>query len=242
MDGLTNASHGSRSGALVPALAVLLGMSGCAPGATAPGGPATGRPLNVLFIAVDDLRVELGTYGDTIVQSPNIDALARRGLRFDRAYTQQALCNPSRASLLTGLRPDTLGVTDLPTHFRQTHPDVVTLPQLFKENGYHARGIGKIFHNWRQDDFQGDPASWSVPAVMHYATHGSDTPQVEGDLPPDLAGVPSTECRDVPDEAYFDGRIAAAAVQALRELKDEPFFLGVGFWKPHLPFNAPKKY
>ena len=199
------------------------------------------RP-NVLFIAVDDMRVELGCYGNAPVKSPNIDRLAQRGLLFERAYCQQALCNPSRASLLTGLRPDTLQVTDLPTHFRQHHPEVVTLPQLFKNNGYHARNVGKIFHNWRQDDYKGDPDSWSVPAVMHYASHGMDKAQVDGDLPPDTAGVARAENRDVPDEAYFDGRVANLAVEALQELKDEPFFLAVGFWKPHLPFNPPKKY
>ena len=203
--------------------------------------PEERRP-NVLFIAVDDLRVELGCYGDTIVRSPHIDRLASRGTLFTRAYCQQAVCNPSRASLLTGLRPDTIGVHDLPTHFRLAHPDVVTLPQLFKNNGYHAVNIGKIFHNWRQDDFKGDPVSWSEPAVMHYNSHGADRPKVGGKLPPDLSGVPRTEMRDVPDEAYFDGRIAAKAVEALRRLKDRRFFLAVGFWKPHAPFNAPKKY
>ncbi len=204
---------------------------------------ADSRP-NVLFIAVDDLRVELGCYGDTIVKSPHIDRLARQGTLFTRAYCQQAVCNPSRASLLTGLRPETLGIWDLPTHFRQRRPDIVTLPQHFKQNGYHTQNIGKIFHNWRQDDFKGDAVSWSVPAVMHYATHGSDTAVVEGRVPPDQSGVPRTEMRDVPDEAYFDGRIAAKSVAALRELSQhkQPFFLAVGFWKPHSPFNAPKRY
>lgn len=199
------------------------------------------RP-NVLFIAVDDLRVELGCYGDSIVKSPHIDGLAARGLLFERAYCQQAVCNPSRASLLTGLTPQTLAIFDLPTHFRQRFPDIVTLPQLFKQNGYHARGIGKIFHNWRQDDYKGDAASWSVPAVMHYASHAMDKAQVDGRLPPDESDVPKCEIRDVPDHAYFDGRIADLAVEALRELKDQPFFLAVGFWKPHAHFNAPKKY
>ncbi|REK06003.1 MAG: DUF4976 domain-containing protein [Planctomycetota bacterium] len=207
----------------------------------------TGRLLgadrpNVLFIAVDDLRVELGCYGNTLAKSPNIDRLAHRGTLFERAYCQQAVCNPSRASLLTGLRPDTIGVWDLPTHFRENRPDVVTLPQLFKNNGYHAQCIGKVFHNWRQDHYRGDPASWSVPSVMHYNNHGSDTAQVEGTVPPDTSDVPKTEIRDVPDEAYFDGRIANLAVEALNELKDQTFFLAVGFWKPHSPFNAPKRY
>ncbi|QNN21916.1 sulfatase [Planctomycetales bacterium ZRK34] len=201
------------------------------------------RP-NVLFIGVDDLRVELGCYGDTIVKSPNIDALAKRGMRFDRAYCQQALCNPSRASLMTGIRLRTMNIWDLHTHFRQRIPDVVTLPQHFKQNGYFTQNIGKIFHNWRQDDYKGDAISWSVPAVMHYNSHYNDKPQVEGQLPPDLINTPKCEMRDVPDEAYFDGRIANLAVEALGKLKakGQPWFLAVGFWKPHTPFNAPKKY
>jgi len=210
------------------------------------GLPARGsdRP-NVLFIAVDDLRVELNCCGQGHVHSPNIDGLARRGTLFEQAFCQQTVCNPSRASVLTGLRPDTLKVWDLPTHFRTHHPGIVTLPQCFKRNGYFARGIGKIFHNWRQDEWKGDEASWSVPSILHYATHGADKPRVEGTLLPNLAsGRRGTECRDVPDNAYYDGRVAEAAVAALRELarQKRPFFLGVGFWKPHLPFNAPKKY
>ncbi len=202
----------------------------------------TDGEYNVLFIAADDLRVELGCYGDTIVKTPHIDRLAESGTLFRYAYCQQAVCNPSRASLLTGLRPDTLGVWDLPTHFRQNHPDIVTLPQLFKQNGYHTQNIGKIFHNWRQDKFRGDPTSWSIPAVMHYASHGSDRALIDGTPPPDLSGVPRTEMRNVPDNAYFDGRIAELAVEALRELKHRRFFLAIGFWKPHAPFNAPQRY
>jgi len=213
--------------------------------ATSPGKEAAGKQrLNVLFIGVDDLRVELGCYGNTLVKSPHIDKLAKRGTVFTRAYCQQAVCNPSRASMLTGMRPAALGIWDLPTHFRENHPDIVTLPQWFKQHGYFAQNIGKIFHNWRQDDYKGDPKSWSVPAVMHYNNHGADKPQVRGKLPPDLNKVPKCEMRDVPDDAYFDGRIAKLAMKALRRLKDnrQPFFLAVGFWKPHSPFNAPKKY
>jgi iduronate 2-sulfatase len=191
------------------------GLAGTALAVVLLGAPARAARPNVLFIAVDDLRVELGCYGNAGVKSPNIDRLARRGMLFTRAYCQQAVCNPSRASLLTGLRPDTLQVWDLPTHFRQNRADVVTLPQWFKQHGYFTQNIGKIFHNWRQDDYKGDPVSWSVPAVMHYGTHGSDKAQVEGTLPPDLSGVPRTEMRDVPDEAYFDGRIAKLAAAAL---------------------------
>jgi len=199
---------------------------------------------NVLFIAVDDMRVELGCYGDPHILSPHIDRLAKQGTLFERAYCQQAVCNPSRASLLTGLRLDTLNLWDLPTHFRQKRPQAVTLPQLFKNNGYFTQNIGKIFHNWRQDDYKGDPASWSVPAVLHYNTHGADKALVKGPLPPNLSDVPKCVIRDVPDNAYFDGRVAERAVAALGKLKDkkEPFFLAVGFWKPHAHFNAPKKY
>ncbi|MAS93215.1 MAG: iduronate sulfatase [Verrucomicrobiales bacterium] len=201
--------------------------------------------MNVLFVAVDDLRVELACYGQKHVISPNIDALASEGTLFERAYCQQTVCNPSRASVMTGLRPDTLRVWDLPTHFRTTHPDVVTMPQLFMKNGYHSQCVGKIFHNWRQDDWKGDEASWSVPSVLHYNSHANDKPMVDGEVPPNLAsGRTGLECRDVPDEAYFDGRVANAAIETLRDLKrkDEPFFFAVGFWKPHTPFNAPKKY
>lgn len=201
---------------------------------------ATEKP-NVLFIAVDDMRVELRCYGDTPALTPHIDQLANRGVLFNRAYCQQAVCNPSRASMLTGRRPDSLRIWDLPTHFRERFPDIVTLPQHFKNNGYFTQNIGKIFHNWRQE-IHGDPMSWSVPAVMHYARHGDDEPIVEGRLPPNTAKAPRCENRDVPDDAYFDGRIAKLAVKALREVKGKPFFLAVGFWKPHLPFNPPRRF
>jgi iduronate 2-sulfatase len=202
------------------------------------------KPQNVLFIAADDLRNDLGCYGHPLVKTPHLDRLAADGMIFTHAYCQQALCNPSRASLMTGRRPDTLGIWNLPTHFRDVQPNIVTLPEWFKQHGYFTQNIGKIFHNWRQE-IHGDPQSWSVPAELHYATHDSDTPRVSIEpLPPNLATAPRTECRDVPDEAYFDGRIAAKAVDALRNLKakQQPFFLAVGFWKPHLPFNPPKRY
>jgi len=199
---------------------------------------------NVLFIAVDDLRAELGCLGHNHILSPNIDRLAERGVLFTRAYCQQAVCNPSRASLLTGLRPETLRIWDLPTHFRQTHPQIVTLPQHFRAAGYYAENIGKIFHNWRQDDYRGDAPSWSIPAVMHYARHSDDRVQADGKTSPDLIKVPKCEMRDVEDSAYFDGRIADRTIAALERLRnsDDPFFLAVGFWKPHAQFNAPKKY
>lgn len=208
---------------------------------------AAGR-LNVLLIVADDLRADLGCYGAP-VRTPHLDVLARRGVRFDRAYCQQALCNPSRSSFLTGLRPDTLGLWSNGTHFRELRPDVFTLPQWFKQHGYETRCVGKIFHNWHTQQ-KGDRRSWSADAFLHYANHGDDAPQVDGELPPNFAqdlgrnygNVPLCECRDVPDEAYYDGRVAREALRVLREVKDRPFFLAVGFWKPHAPFNAPKRY
>ena len=212
-------------------------------GALQPVFAAPSRP-NVLFLVADDLRTNLGCYGDAVAITPQLDRLAKRGVVFERAYAQQTICNPSRASVMTGRRPDSLRLWNLGTHFRQLVPDVVTLPQFFKQQGYFTRSIGKVYHNFTKlnDD---DPASWSVPAVLHWGSHGRDVAVVPGgELPPNLSPIKSTEIRDVPDEAYIDGRVAATAVEALQALKekDAPFFLAVGFWKPHRPFNPPKKY
>ncbi len=211
---------------------------------------AAGRP-NVLFIMADDFRPEMGCYGSRAL-TPNLDRLAARSVQFDRAYCQQAVCNPSRSSLLTGKRPDSLRLWSNGTHFRELNPDVTTLPLWFKEQGYTTRCVGKIFHNWHTQE-KGDRRSWSADEFLHYANHGDDKPVVSGELPPNLATLNQnrgynstgiTECRDVPDEAYYDGRVATEAVRVLGELKDpeKGFFLAVGFWKPHAPFNAPKKY
>ncbi len=214
-------------------------------GATASAAP---QP-NVLFIVADDFRAELASYGSP-AHTPNLDRLAKRSLQFDNAYAQQAVCNPSRSSFLTGRRPDTLRIWNNSVHFRELNPDVTTLPLWFKEHGYDTRCVGKIFHNWHTK-VHGDPRSWSAPEFLHYANHGDDDAQVKGELPPNLAttvtgfGYPKNgicECRDVPDEAYYDGRVAAEAVRVLGEVKAKPFFLAVGFWKPHAPFNAPKRY
>jgi iduronate 2-sulfatase len=209
---------------------------------------AVAVPPNVLFIMADDLRPELAAYGSPAV-TPNLDRLAARGVRFERAYCQQAVCNPSRSSMLTGRRPDTLGIWSNETHFRDKNPDAVTLPGWFKAHGYQTRCAGKIFHNWHTA-VKGDRGSWSAPEFLHYANHGEDVPLVEEPVPPNLAvhsprnygRVPLDDCRDVPDEATYDGRVAAEAVKLLGDLKDGPFFLAVGFWKPHAPFNAPKRY
>ncbi len=197
-------------------------------------------PLNVLLIAVDDLRPELGCYGKEYIHSPNIDQLASQGLVFDRAFCQQALCSPSRTSLLTGLRPDATHIYDLVTHFRQTVPNVTTLPQYFKQNGYHTEWWGKIFHaalldsiSWTQQGNRFEPEdNWRAYQLEESKRLAA---QKNGHGPP-------YEMADVADNAYPDGKIAESAVEALGRLKGKPFFLALGFYKPHLPFNAPKKY
>ncbi len=227
------------------------------PGPAAPD--EAGKRRNVLFLAVDDLRPQLGCYGMQQVRSPNIDALAASGTRFDRAYCQQAICAPSRASLLTGLRPDSTGIYGLRTPVRKALPKVLTLPQRFREAGYTTVSLGKIYHH-RTDDKPG----WSRPPIR-----GSGEWKGRGYLDPaSLAAMadadaakrkekarrpnrrvklgigPAFEGADVPDEAYPDGVNTAKAVEALRGFatSGEPFFLAMGYFKPHLPFNAPKKY
>ncbi len=195
---------------------------------------------NVLFIAVDDLRPKLGCYGDRFAKTPHIDRLAGRGLLFERAYCQQAVCAPSRASLLTGLRPDTIRVYDLKTTFRAARPEAVTLPEHFKKNGYHAESIGKIFHG---DPVTLDRQSWSVPEQFPILLKRDQYVLAENkdDADP-WKKTSALERVDVPDNGYRDGQIAEAAVAALGRLGKRPFFLGVGFNKPHLPFAAPAKY
>jgi iduronate 2-sulfatase len=227
------------------------------------GAIAKARRKNVLFLAIDDLRPELGCYGHPIVKSPNIDKLAKNGVTFDRTYCQQAVCGPTRASLLTGRRPDTTKVYDLKTHIRQTMPDVVTLQQHFKNNGYFSEGIGKLFHVNLEDE-----ASYSVPHVYpkgaSYALEENLKMLRESGKVTDDTGnnaestgakrmrAHATECADVSDDTYIDGQTAVLGIEALKRLavkataaneKDrQPFFLGLGFRKPHLPFCAPKKY
>lgn len=199
---------------------------------------AADQRLNVLFIIADDLRPELGCYS-SLAKTPTIDKLAQRGVVFDRAYCQQALCNPSRSSFLTGIRPDTLGLWTNAIHFRERRPDVITLPQYFKQHGYVTRDVGKIFHNWHTKE-HGDAVSWSAPEFLHYANHGQDKPS--GTSTPDLATAPNCQRMAVSDSEYYDGKVANEAVRVLGEIKDKPFLLAVGFWKPHAPFNAPDRY
>ncbi len=220
--------------------------------------------LNILFIAVDDLRPALGAYGDSLAITPNIDRLARSGVTFLQAHVQQAVCNPSRASIMTGLRPDSLRVWDLDTDFRKTVPDVVTLPQHFRQHGYFATVVGKIYHNILPDSL-----SWSEPemkikgfpydpdAVYHHRDNlaiqetrkaaaiaaGREARHID-QFRLWYLKANATEAVDLPDSVYYDGAQTNYAVRKLAELsaRGEPFFFGVGYYRPHLPFNAPQKY
>ena len=218
---------------------------------------AADRP-NILFIAIDDLRPELGCYGAPVL-SPNIDRLAARGTLFERAYVQVALCMPSRVSVMTGQRPDTTGVVDFSVDFRDVQADVLTIPQFFRQHGYRALGFGKILHRV-------DHASWSEP---HFKSQ-----RVEDDYHTEFGrkvlewtkadhrrltyvwdlgdGITKTkrpgglpwEAPEIEDNEVRDGQLADAVVARLEGLaeSEQPFFLAVGFHKPHLPFIAPKKY
>lgn len=210
--------------------------------------PAAGRAddkPNVLLICVDDLKPLLGCYGVPLAQTPNVDRLAARGVLFERAYCNQAVCAPSRNALMTGLRPQTIGVYDLPTNFRHGVPDAVTVAQYFRQHGYRTEALGKIFHVGHGN--HEDAASWTVP---HWRPQGGgyQLPASTAVKRPARTGGArgaATECADVADNAYGDGMIADEAVarlQAARAKPAEPFFLAVGFLKPHLPFVAPKKY
>jgi len=204
---------------------------------------AVAKP-NVLLICVDDLKPALGCYGDALAKSPHLDRLAARGVRFDRAFCNQAVCSPSRNSLMASLRPQTLGIYDLPTHFRKAAPDAVTVGQYFKRHGYRTEGLGKIFHTGHGNIDDAD--SWSVPSWRPKGGGYALPASTEG-ARESKTGVRGAayESADVPDNQYSDGMIADEAIERLRAAKakaGEPFFLAVGFLKPHLPFVAPKKY
>jgi iduronate 2-sulfatase len=208
---------------------------------------AADRP-NVLLICVDDLKPVIACYGDPHVKTPNLDRLAARGVRFERAYCNQAVCSPSRNALLTGYRPQSLGIYDLPTNFRKSMPSVVTMPQHFLKAGYRTEAMGKIFHIGHGNT--DDAASWSVPhfqaKAIGYARKENQGPTREGARfenknPKDLPRGAPFENADVPDNTYADGIVADEAIRRLSSAKG-PFFMAVGFIRPHLPFNAPAKY
>ena len=214
---------------------------------------------NVLLVCVDDLKPLLGCYGTPIIKSPHLDRLAARGVLFERAFCNQAVCAPSRNALMTGLRSQTIGIYDLATNFRKAVPDAVTVAQYFRRHGYRTEAMGKIMHVGHGN--HEDAASWTVehwhpksgqgggyalkenrPAQMTREEARFANAKVD---PWKLPRGAATECADVPDNTYGDGMIADEAIARLRAAKDkpaEPFLIAVGFLKPHLPFIAPKKY
>ena len=196
---------------------------------------------NILVFYIDDLRAELGCYGSEIAITPNIDKLATDGVLFNKAYTQEAICAPSRMSTLTGLRPETLGIYSIFTPLRKVHKDVVTLPQLFKQNGYKTISTGKVYHH-NVDDKESWTHLYKKPSKRYLkpeSLKAIEDLKAKGKKP--LKG-PAYEDADVTDEAYVDGQIANEAIEALNKVKNDKFLLFVGLTKPHLPFIAPKKY
>ncbi|MEM9646145.1 MAG: sulfatase [Planctomycetota bacterium] len=209
---------------------------------------AADRP-NVLFIAADDMNCDLSVYGNSQIQTPHLERLAKLGVRFDRAYCQQPLCGPSRASLMTGLRPDTLGMHTLKHELREKNPDVITLGQLFRNNGYFSARAGKIYHYGNPSqigtDANDDPATWDE----RYNPRGIDSLQEEKitryGFGRQNAGLGISMAWWDPvsqDEEHTDGMVASKIIELIREKKGEPFFLAAGFFNPHCPYVAPKRY
>ncbi len=219
--------------------------------------PASGQKPNVLLLLVDDLKPTLGCYGDSVAVSPNIDRLAAMGMRFDLAYCNQSVCMASRYNLMLGSRSTSTGFYSFGTQFREVYPNAVTLPQHFRKHGYVAHSMGKVFHIGHGNT--NDDASWSVPhlkdKVIEYvlpeSTHRKLTREealFTNEFSRPIRSLPrgaAWESPDVLDEAYADGRVATHAIDRLREFSEDanqPFFLAVGFVRPHLPFSAPRKY
>ena len=226
--------------AVLASLALVLGVC------TLPAwGEAAPPKMNVLFLASDDLNNDLGCYGHSQVKSPHLDRLAGRSVRFDRAYCQFPLCNPSRASFLTGLRPDSTGVKDNAVHFRKKVPECVTLPQLFMNNGYSVMRVGKLFHYGvpTQIGTNGfdDAPSWQK-VFNPRGRDKDDEPKIFSLVPGQFGGTLSWLAADGEDSEQTDSIGADHAIRLLEEHREKPFFLAVGFYRPHTPYVAPKKY
>nr|WP_319273217.1 sulfatase [uncultured Draconibacterium sp.] len=221
--------------------------------------PVAEKAPNILFLGIDDLRPELGCYGSQIAVSPNLDKLAGEGLLFTRAYCQQAICGPSRASLMTGIRPSTSGVTHNYIRFREKQPDDLTIAQQFMNNGYETAYYGKIFHHgdedsvswsWPQLDIH--PQNALKPLAFHLKKNIEEREETKKQMLEKYGEVAkyglfsgaAYECADVPDNAYVDGYNTDLAIATLKDMvkQDKPFFLALGMNKPHLNWTAPKKY
>jgi len=220
---------GFKSGIRALILVVMFGVVGMA---------QAGRP-NVLFISIDDLNNDLGCYGNTQVQSPNIDRLAARGVVFERAYTQYPLCNPSRASLLSGRRPEQTGIFELQTAPRKAMPDAVFLPQLFRQNGYFTARYGKVYHEGRDDKL-----SWDISDSSDFVDEEERRAHQIRYAKPQNERTPDWRPLDTPENLTRDARTVEAVSQLMLEQTKagRPFFLAAGLNKPHLPWNVPKSY
>jgi len=192
---------------------------------------------NVLFIVVDDLNTTLGCYGHPLVKTPNIDKLAEGGVKFNHAYCNYAVCGPSRGSFLTGLRPESIGILDNRTPLKSVIGDRITMPALFRQNGYYTMSLGKVFHGSKDHN---DPTAWD-----EIYSYSATEPGKKGETRNITNGVLKWchwKAAEGDDEDQADGQIAKKAVEFIKTEKDKPFFLAVGFHKPHDPFIAPKKY
>ncbi len=222
------------------------------------------RP-NILFVSIDDLKPTIGAYGDRYAVTPHLDEFASTGLTFLRTYSQAGVCAPSRASLMTGLRPDSTRVWHLGDKFRELMPNVVTMPQYFDKHGYHTVSIGKIFHNYMPDSISWDepdlrPPQYSAPEMhkrdgetFYVNEETNQLQKIARDSLVKLRPVryadgwnngPVWEWEDVHDSLYYDGAQTELAKRTLTRItkRNEPFYLGMGYFRPHMPFTVPKKY
>lgn len=238
-------------------IAALCAMLAMAWAWAAAAGEQADQRLNVLFLVADDLNCDLHCYGHPQVQSPNIDRLARRGVLFERAYCQFPLCSPSRSSFLTGRRPNETHILtnsgrDAKTgrynehpHFRDYIPDTVTLPQLFRQHGYFVARVGKLYHYGvpGQIGTSGldDPPSWDY-VVNPAGRDKAEENKVFSLVPGSYGGTLSWLAADGTDAEQTDGLVATAAISLMQQYRDKPFFLAVGFYRPHTPYVAPKNY